>query len=55
METLTSENLKMMTQPPKSEFAQDVSNIANKIGSFFSTISKKMNETSKIWHTTKIR
>ena len=47
METLTSENLKMMTQPPKSEFAQDVSNIANKIGSFFSTISKKVNETAE--------
>ena len=47
MANLTTENLKMMTEPPKSEFAQDVSDIANKIGSFFSTISKKVNETAE--------
>ena len=47
METLNAENLKMMTQPPKSEFAQDVSDIAGKIGSFFSTIGKKVNETAE--------
>ena len=47
METLTTENLKMMTQPPKSEFAQDMSDIAGKIGGFFSTISKKVNETAE--------
>ena len=47
MEALNAENLKMMTQPPKSEFAQDVSDIAGKIGSFFSTIGKKVNETAE--------
>jgi len=47
METLTTENLKIMTQPPKSEFQQDVSDIADKIGSIFSTIGKKVNETAE--------
>ena len=47
MQTLTTENLKIMTQPPKSEFQQDVSDIADKIGSIFSAVSKKVNETAE--------
>jgi len=47
METLSAENLKLMNTAQTSEFAQDVSNIAGKIGSFFSSISKKVNETAK--------
>jgi hypothetical protein len=47
METLSAENLKLMNSTHTSEFAQDMSNIAGKIGSFFSSISKKVNETAK--------
>ena len=47
IENLPAENIQILSQPPKSEFQQDVSNIADKIGSIFSTIGKKVNETAE--------
>ena len=47
MDTVSAENLKLVNQPQQSEFAKDVSNLTGKIGSFFSSISQKVNETAK--------
>jgi uncharacterized protein YecA (UPF0149 family) len=43
MESVTVESIKKANEP-KSEIAKDVSNIADKVGSFFSSIGQKMND-----------
>ena len=43
MESITVESIKKANEP-KNEIAKDVSNIADKVGSFFSSFGKKMND-----------
>ena len=47
MESITTESIKQANLKQKSEFSKDVSSIASKIGSLFSSISKKVNDTAK--------
>lgn len=46
MESVTVESIKKANEP-KSEIAKDVSNIADKVGSFFSSLGQKMNDFYK--------
>ena len=47
MESVTAETMKQANLKEKSEFSKDVSSIGSKIGAFFSSISKKVNDTAR--------
>jgi hypothetical protein len=46
MESLSADHLKKLNQQPPNELIQDFTNFTNKVGSFFTILGNKINETA---------